>query len=190
MHLGFKKVPVIYVDHLDEVMIRAIIIADNQFCLNAGWDKKLLNQELIELEPLLKQNFGLELIDLGFEPAEIDLRIGDMTLKDDTDHEDGLKGPAVTRDGWIWRLGDHRLICGDSRQESVYEALMPGELAQLVLTDPPFNVPVAHHVCGLGEIQHREFAMASGEMSPEEFVAFLARIFSLLRRYSADGSPT
>lgn len=188
IHLGFRKVPVIYVDHLDEVMIRAIIIADNQFCLNAGWDKKLLNQELVELEPLLKKNFGLELIDLGFEPAEIDLRIGDVALKDDADHEDGPKGSAVTHDGWIWRLGDHRLICGDSRQGSVYDALMTGELAQLVLTDPPFNVPVAHHVCGLGEIQHREFAMASGEMSAEEFIAFLAHIFSLLRKYSADGS--
>lgn len=187
--LGFKRVPVISIDHVDKDMTRALVIADNQFCVNAGWDKKLLNQELIDLEPLLKQNFGLELIDLGFEPAEIDLRIGDAALAGDVDNEvQPGEGAAATQPGWIWQMGDHRLICGDSRQESVYQALLGGTRAQMVITDAPYNVPVGGHVCGNGAIQHKDFAMASGEMSAEEFIAFLAQIFGRLRQFSGEGS--
>src|SRR5215208_5648545 len=83
-------------------------------------------------------------------------------------------GPLVTRPGDLWLMGDHRLICGDSRERSTYDALMGSDVADLVFSDPPYNVPIKGHVCGLGSVQHEEFAFASGEMSETEFVDFLS----------------
>ena len=97
-------------------------------------------------------------------------------------------GPAVTRPGDIWRIGSHRLICGNSTRSETYQALLGEQRAQLVFTDPPYNVPISGHVGGLGAVQHREFAMASGEMSPAEFTAFLQTVFGHLAAYSVDGS--
>lgn len=85
-------------------------------------------------------------------------------------------------------LGRHKIICGDSRQEQVYAQLMGHEKAHMVFTDPPYNVPIDGHVCGAGSIKHREFAMASGEMSPAEFTSFLSHIFGKLRTFSEDGA--
>lgn len=71
--------------------------------------------------------------------------------------------PALTKPGDVWLLGKHRLICGDALDESVYSALMNGATADLVFTDPPYNVKIDGNVCGKGSIRHREFAMASGD---------------------------
>ena len=97
-------------------------------------------------------------------------------------------GPAVTKPGDIWLLGDHRLICGDALEESTYSALMAGQKADVIFADPPYNVRIDGHVCGKGAIQHREFAMASGEMSEAEFSDFLHQAFALLERNSRNGS--
>ena len=96
--------------------------------------------------------------------------------------------PPVTRIGDIWELGPHRLICGDSLMASTCEALMQGEKAEMVFTDPPYNVPIDGHVGGLGKTTHREFAMASGEMTSDEFTQFLAKAFANLATNSVDGS--
>lgn len=96
---------------------------------------------------------------------------------------DDARGP-----GDIWQIGSHRLICGDSTERETYQRLLDKDRAQLVFTDPPYNVPIAGHVGGLGSVQHREFAMASGEMSPSEFTAFLTSVFAHLAEFSADGS--
>jgi len=189
IELGLTSVPVIRITHLDETMMRALIIADNQFCLNAEWYKKELRAELAELQPLLAE-LGLQLMDLGFEAAEIDIHLGDIGLPGQADDVPlpAIDLPAVTKPGDIWILGDHRLICGDAREDKVYQALMGGISADMVFADMPYNVPTSGHICGNGKIQHREFAMAAGEMDATGFIDFMVAIFSLLRRYSRDGS--
>ncbi len=90
--------------------------------------------------------------------------------------------------GDIWQLESHRLICGDARDLGTVAALMGTEQAQMVFTDPPYNVRIDGNVGGLGSIKHREFAMASGEMSQTEFTSFLKASFGNLVRHSSDGS--
>jgi hypothetical protein len=145
-----------------------------------------IGERLENVEP----NFDVTVT--GFETAEIDLLIGELSPDGDNDPADAVvevaAGPAVTRPGDIWRIGSHRLICGDSTRSETYQALLGEQRAQLVFTDPPYNVPIAGHVGGLGAVQHREFAMASGEMSPAEFTAFLQTVFGHLAAYSVDGS--
>ena len=98
-------------------------------------------------------------------------------------------GPAVSQVGDLWILGEHRLLCGDARaDDGAYEHLLDGERAEIVFTDPPYNVPIDGHVCGLGKIRHRDFAMASGEMSSEEFTAFLTSVFDRLAVHAIDGA--
>jgi DNA modification methylase len=95
---------------------------------------------------------------------------------------------AVSRAGDLWLLDRHRVYCGDALDEAAYAALMQGEQAAMVITDPPYNVPIEGNVSGLGAVRHRNFAMASGEMDEAEFAAFLTRACLLLAKYSADGS--
>ena len=80
------------------------------------------------------------------------------------------------------------ITCGDATDPEVYRILLNGEKAQMVFTDPPYNVPVNGHICGLGKVQHGEFVMASGEMSEEEFVRFLTDVTANLAAFSCDGS--
>jgi DNA methylase len=97
-------------------------------------------------------------------------------------------GPAVTRAGDLWLVGKHRLICGDATDPAVYAGLLGDERAQMVFTDPPYNVPIDGHVCGLGSVKHREFAMAAGEMSEAEFTRFLKTVFGNLAAHAADSA--
>lgn len=90
--------------------------------------------------------------------------------------------------GDVWQLGEHRLICGNSLDPKTIAALMDGENAQMIFTDPPYNVKIDGHVCGSGKIKHREFAMASGEMSQNEFTIFLRTAFENMIAHSGDGS--
>jgi DNA modification methylase len=100
-----------------------------------------------------------------------------------------LIGPtAVTEPGDLWLLDGHKVYCGDSRDASSFQVVLGRERAQMVFTDPPYNVRIDGNVGGLGKVRHREFAMASGEMSPAEFERFLKETFTLLARFSADGS--
>ncbi len=139
----------------------------------------------------INADFDLELT--GFSISEIDHLIESGTPTEPNDPADDrlpedLDGPPRCRLGDIFRLGDHRLICDDARDSEVIAALMDGERAQMVFTDPPYNVPIAGPVSGLGATQHREFAMASGEMRAAEFVAFLKGGFRILVEFSIDGS--
>src|SRR5262249_14656560 len=94
----------------------------------------------------------------------------------------------ITQVGDLWQLGRHRLLCADALKAESYEQLLQGEKAQMVFTDPPYNVAVNGHVCGSGKIKHEEFVMASGEMSETQFTEFLTGVFSQIVRFSADGS--
>ncbi|MDU8945989.1 site-specific DNA-methyltransferase [Ovoidimarina sediminis] len=190
--LGMKEVPVICLEDMSPADIQAYVIADNRLAENAGWDRELLALEFADLGAL---GIDYDLTLTGFELPEIDLIIQDQSLagpdsgSDPADETpDVSDGPSVTRPWDIWEIGRHRLICGDSTKRDTYLALMGETRAQMVFTDPPYNVPVSGHVCGSGRVQHREFAMASGEMSPEAFTSFLSGVFHHLAEFSADGS--
>ena len=128
----------------------------------------------------------------GFETPEIDILIGELDADEEADPADEAPeiadGPPVTRAGDIWCIGKHRLICGDALNPASYDRLLDGAEAQMVFADLPFNLAINGHVSGLGKVKHREFAMASGEMTEAEFTAFLATAFRNLAGHSADGA--
>jgi DNA modification methylase len=186
--IGMSDVPTVRVDHLTPTQIRAYIIADNKLAENAGWDRKVLTLELQELS--VELDFDVTVA--GFETAEIDLLINELNedTADDADEvpEIDRSVPAVSRPGDRWRIGDHFLLCGDALKKDSYVNLLGVKKAQMVFTDPPFNVAIAGNVSGLGKVKHREFAMASGEMSADEFTKFLQTAFMHLADFSTDGS--
>jgi DNA modification methylase len=186
--LGMTDVPTVRVDHLNPTQIRAYVIADNRLAEKAGWDPKLLALELQELS--VQPNFDVTVT--GFEMAEIDLTIAEASGNEpdeaDTLPEVNRSLPAVSRPGDLWQIGNHFLLCGDALKANSYERLLPGKRAQMVFTDPPYNVRIAGHVSGLGKTRHREFAMASGEMNQREFTNFLRRAVTNLAEFSVDGS--
>src|SRR5205809_6163140 len=172
--VGLDQVPTVRLSAMSEAEIRAYVIADNRLAENAGWDRELLG---LELQYLTDLDVDFDVTLTGFELPEIDLLIGELSPDGDNDPADAAvevsAGPPVTRPGDLWRIGSHRLICGDSTRRETYQAFVGEQRALMVFSDPPYNVPISGHVGGLGTIQHREFAMASGEMSPAEFTSFL-----------------
>lgn len=183
---GYKKVPIIRLTHLNEVQKKAFIVADNKLAENAEWDEKSLAQYFKELKEL---NFDVTLT--GFEIGEIDFTIENALSVGDTKNYDEIPEVQlnpVTKVGDLWQLGNHRIYCGNSLEESSFKILMEEKKAALVFCDPPYNVPISGHVMGNGKIKHREFAMAAGEMSPEEFIFFLITILKHLISFSANGS--
>ncbi|MBL8564813.1 MAG: site-specific DNA-methyltransferase [Hyphomicrobiaceae bacterium] len=172
--MGLKEVPCLRLSHLTDADKRAYILADNKLAQNAGWDKELL---AIELQSLIEVDYDVELT--GFTVGEADVVIGEaaQASPDARDAEDNTipepAGRAVTRPGDIWLLGRHRLICGDAQDATAFARLLDGETVDAVFTDPPYNVPIDGNVSGLGEVKHREFAFATGEMSKLAFTSFL-----------------
>jgi DNA modification methylase len=186
--LGLKNVPVIVMSGLSDAEKRALALADNKIAANAGWDRPLLASELGELATLLPEcNLDLEIT--GFEPAEFDALLADFddSEQDPADEPTQLAPLPVSRKADFWLLGHHRLLCGDSGNESHVHTLIGRERAAMVFADPPYNVRIAS-VQGRGKIKHREFASASGEMSSEEFAAFLGQSMSIAAQYSRGGS--
>jgi DNA modification methylase len=186
--LGIEQVPTICLDNLTEDEIRAYILADNKLAEKAGWDHSIL---AIELQHLTSIDLEFDVSITGFEVGEIDLILQEAAAAEGQEEDEPVEissSLAVTKRGDVWLLGDHRLICGDALDESTYVAVMNGKTADVVFADPPYNVKIDGNVCGKGAIHHREFAMASGEMSEPEFVDFLCSALSLLERHSCDGS--
>jgi DNA modification methylase len=187
--LDLKTVPILRLAHLSAAEKRAYILADNKLAEQAGWDREIL---ALELQALIDLDFAVELT--GFQMGEIDIILAEAAEAkgENADREDefdaSLPGPAVTQRGDLWTLGNHRLLCGNALDPTTYDLLLEGKKAEFVFADPPFNVPVDGHVCGKGAIHHREFAMASGEMSPEAFTAFLTEVFQQLAAQTVDGS--
>jgi DNA modification methylase len=187
--LGMTNVPTLALSHLSETERKAYVLADNKLALNAGWDREML---AIELQGLIDLDFDVELT--GFSLAEVDFALDAAADADPEagdapeDHVPLIEGRAVTRSGEIWELGRHRLLCGDAREADDLARLMGNERADLVFTDPPYNVAIDGHVCGLGEVRHREFAMASGEMSQSEFTAFLTVTLGNVANVMRDGA--
>jgi DNA modification methylase len=188
--LGLGEVPTLALSHLTAAERRAYVLADNKLALNAGWDAEVL---AIELQGLIDLEFDVSVT--GFSLAEVDLVLdaaNDRQEKPDRvgpeDKVPPVPAEAVTRRGDCWSLGRHRLVCGDAREGRDYATLLGNEKVDLVFTDPPYNVKIDGHVCGLGEVRHREFAFASGEMSADEFTSFLTSTLKLMAGVCRDGA--
>lgn len=183
--LGIGTAPAVRVEHLSDAEVRAYRIADNKLAEAAEWDNDLLALELGEIEIL---GFDLELT--GFETPEIDLLFSSGEAE--ADPADSVEAPdqnqtAISQQGDLWQIGDHRLYCGDALAPESYSRLLGGNHADMVFTDPPYNVPVKGHMGGLGSVQHREFVMASGEMSSGEFRTFLLKTMQQARAHTKNG---
>jgi ParB-like chromosome segregation protein Spo0J len=186
--LEIKEIPTISLAHLSAAQAKAFMIADNRLTEIATWDDNLLAIQLKELS-LVNLDFDLEAT--GFTVGEIDLRIDSLDIADKSADDEipvVSEGPAVTQQGDLWLLGEHRLLCGNAQQASAFEQLMDNQIAGMIIIDPPFNVKVQGHVGGKGKIKHREFGMASGEMSSAAFISFLTTTFELLVAHSKAGS--
>lgn len=188
--LGLDTVPAIRCEDLSEAQVAAFVVADNRLAEWASWDFTLLGkgfQGLIDHGP--KLDFDLTIT--GFEHAEIDTILEGLKAPkaDKADEIPQLaEGPAVTRRGDLWAIGPHRLLCGDATDSRDYVRLLGNRKANVVFVDPPYNVKIDGHVSGLGKNQHREFVMASGEMSKAEFTDFLRKAFVNLAAWCIDGA--
>jgi len=161
---GITEVPCVFAEHLTEAQKRAYIIADNRLAMNAGWDMEMLSVEISEL-----QGVDFDLSVLGFDEAELSKLMGDIedVKDDDFDVDEELKKPAATKVGDLWLLGNHRLICGDSTKIDTFTVLMDGKQANLVVTDPPYNV---NYEGSAGKLKN-------DNMADEAFYTFLLSAF-------------
>ena len=185
--LGLALVPTIRLENLSADQIRAYVVADNRLAENACWDKSIL---AIELQHLLTVESNFEVTVTGFDIPEIDLILQEAHGTSDSDDVFDINeaDSAVTQPGDLWLLGKHRILCGNALKQEAYLTLLGNRRADAVFVDPPYNVPIDGHASGNGAVRHREFQMASGEMSEAEFVAFLTTSLRLLVRYSAASS--
>jgi DNA modification methylase len=188
--LGMDKVPCVRLSTMTPDQKRAYILADNKLALNAGWDDEILAGEL---QALLEIDLDFDVGVIGFSIAETDSLIAGLAPEEPGDPADDrlpepASVPARCRPGDIWELGSHRLLCGNALDADAYERLLGDELAQMIFTDPPYNVEIAGNVSGLGKVKHGEFAMASGEMSNAGFTAFLTTACRHMAAVSQDGS--
>lgn len=186
--LGWSEVPTITLEHLTPDQVRAFRLADNRLSDCSTWDNQLLAEQLKELA-VADLDFDLDAI--GFDMPEIDLLIqglGDLDEEPADESPPANNEPIVSRVGDSWNLGPHRIVCGSALDPAVYDVLLQGHQASMAFTDPPYNVAIKGHVSGNGAIQHAEFAMASGEMSPEAFTAFLSQSLALLKQSSKPGA--
>jgi DNA modification methylase len=179
--LGLKTVPVVVLDHLSDRQRKAYILADNQLALNAGWDTDLLRGEL---QDLAEQDFDLSLI--GFSDDELaDLLPEIEELPPEGADEDAapeVPEEPVTKLGDVWLLGKHRVMCGDSTSLDEVETLMNGTQADLLLTDPPYNVAL-----GMDETPEEAkkrnrrtdgLTIQNDSMSDDDFRQFLRDVYS------------
>ena len=188
--LGLTTVPVIALEHLTPARSRAFAIADNRLSETSTWDDRLLGEVLLELSA---QDLSFDLEATGFTTGEIDVLIEGLPSDgQERDVADDVPEPAdeiaISKSGDLWLMGNHKVLCGNALEEPSYALLLGKEKAHVVFTDPPWNLPISGHVSGLGAVQHREFAMASGEMSSGAFTGFLTTTCAHLARHTVDGA--
>lgn len=181
--MGLNEVPVIELAGLTEPQKKALRLADNKIALNAGWDTEILKLELADLSlPEIDIDLGLT----GFSAGEIDVI---LEPEDDPDVEAIPPVPTDLRveSGDIWQLGEHRIGCGDGRDiDFVQRVVGEGSKIDCAFLDPPYNVKINGHVNAKG--RHREFAMASGEMTTSAFRTFLADTLGACAAVSREGA--
>ena len=185
--LELPTIPTRVIGGLSAAEKRGYLIADNKLAQLAGWNTTLLKDEL---ELLIAENFDIETT--GFSTAEIEILFAGAEEPAGSDPDDlqpdDIAAEVVSRVGDLWLLGNHSLLCGDALSPDSYKRVMQGALAQLVISDPPYNVPIDGRVCGSGKIQHNEFKMTSSEMTRGEFTAFLNTAFCHTHASSQDGA--
>lgn len=175
--LSLNEVPVIELAGLSEPQKKALRLADNKIALNAGWDVEILKLELTDLS-LPEVDIDLSLT--GFSSGEIDVVLADSPDPDDEVIPAVPQNPRV-QSGDIWQLGEHRVACGDGRDAAFLQRVVgEGDSIDCAFLDPPYNVKINGHANAKG--RHREFAMASGEMTEDQFRAFLADTLGGLRQ--------
>ncbi len=184
--LGLDEVPTVMLSHMSDAQKSAYVLMDNRLAEEATWSKALLRTEL---QGLIEIGFDVELT--GFDTLEIDTLLSfnavDQPVDDNVELPDAT--PPVCRVGELWRIGKHRLYVGDARDGASYEALMGGERAQLVFTDPPYGCAIAGNVSGLGQVKHENFVMGAGETSLAEFGQTLLRpAFKEIARHVVSGA--
>ena len=170
---GITEVPCVFADHLTEAQKKAYIIADNRMAMDAGWDEELLR---VEIEALQAENFDPLLT--GFDEKELSKLFDDGldAKEDDFDVEAELQKPTFSKSGDVWTLGRHRLVCGDSTKADTYEVLLGDTKANLIITDPPYNV---NYEGSAGKIKN-------DNMVSEKFYQFLLDAFSCMEKALAD----
>lgn len=170
---GINEVPCVFVDYLTEAQKKAYILADNRMAMDAGWDEELLK---VEIEALQAEDFDLSLT--GFDESELAgfFDTSDDAKDDDFDVDAELEKPPVTKSGDLWLLGNHRLLCGDSTREESYTLLMNGKKANLVVTDPPYNV---NYQGTAGKIKN-------DNLENDKFYQFLFDAFTGMEKAMAD----
>ena len=170
---GIKEVPCVFADHLTEAQKKAYIIADNRMAMDAGWDEELLR---VEIESLQDMDFDPLLT--GFDEKELVALFDDGAEAKDDDFDVGeeLEKPVFSKTGDVWTLGRHRLVCGDSTKAETYEILMQGKKANLVVTDPPYNV---NYEGSAGKIKN-------DNMVAEKFYQFLLDAFINMEKAMAE----
>ena len=170
---GINEVPCVFVDYLTEAQKKAYILADNRMAMDAGWDEELLK---VEIEALQAEDFDLILT--GFDESELSgfFDTADDAKDDDFDVDAELEKPPVTKSGDLWLLGNHRLLCGDSTKAETYEMLMNGKKANLVVTDPPYNV---NYQGTAGKIKN-------DNLENDKFYQFLFDAFTCMEKAMAD----
>ena len=191
--LKISEVPVLVLEGITEEEARAIRIADNRIAEDAEWDFEILKTELEEI-----LNFDFSIEDLGFSSVEYDSIIN-FSLDGAVDKKAKAKAKAEEDAAWLeaniphraqlgylFRLGDHYVYCGDSLDPKSYKIVMQGEKANEVIADPPYNCKIENFVSKTSK--HRDFEMAAGEMSDEEFLEFIMKFLANLVAYSELGS--
>ncbi len=189
VELGHDEIAVVQLVSRSEPEIRALRLALNRVAQDAVWDDAKLRGEF---EYLISVGFDLDLS--GFEMVEIDMALSIDTPTANTVEEETLDdivpaaGPQVAKLGDVFCLGDHKVGCGDARDAAFIRDLAAGKTVACVFSDPPYNVPIDGFVSGLGKTRHREFAMGTGEMSRDQFVAFLSTTVAAIKPVLADGA--
>lgn len=197
--LGLSTVPVVVLDHLSDRQRRAYVLADNQLALNAGWDLELLRTEL---QDLVADDFDLSVIGFSDEELEDLLPEVEELPPEDADDEAVPEIPEepITKPGDVWLLGKHRLMCGDSTSLTEVERLMAGEKADMVFTDPPYNVAFSGALSSTSK-NGKIVKMSQGytnpssthdeikndSMSKAEFSDFMLSVLSVIKTYCVGG---
>ena len=186
--LEYDSLPIVLVEHLSDAQVKALRIAYDRIHEESEWDREALRIEFEELQILIPD---LDLTITAFDMPEIEAVLN-FDIQADTDPLNEIppidEENARVKAGDLFQLGDHLLYCGDALEEESYARLLGTSKVDMVFTDAPYNVKIDGHVGNSGAIQHREFKMASGEMSVDEFTIFLTRSHHQMAEHCRDGA--
>lgn len=185
--LGITEVPTIIADDLSDAEVRALMLADNKLTENAAWDDELLSKNFQILSDL-DLNFDLDITGFDYGDIEQFLILGEDSPDNQAEQIPVIESPhIVSQAGDIWQLGKHKIICANSLEGESYSKLLGKKKASLIFSDPPYNLP-AKTIGKVCDSKHGNFAYSAGEMSADEFTAFLSQIFASCIKYSKTGS--